>query len=267
MEYLLYILPVLFIVYLFYSFESKVSSKEYPYKSSKEQRILDDNLGWLKKRWDNAFKNIEVDNNTDVPDWFFDPVTEEQLRYIDELGLTISQGELTKGVASDLIGLFHPAEEDEKEILRFFKIPLTGMNQTKARAEIDKIFSGQSNVELWKNRPASIMQKEFYKYFGIKPPKRLTQDAAQVFIPQYIKSLNKENDQDSEEWFQYIDLYDEINDPNFREDYELKKISLPLYRSVINQLREGGMTMTELSEDIDFVIGKIIEIKPEIQIT
>ena len=139
------------------------------------------------------------------------------------------------------------------------------MNQSKARYEVSNLLNDPENQERWRNRPASAMQKEFYKFFGLKVPQGLTYETASNDISEYRKNLGEEDEAKMDEWDAYEDIYDEINDPDFREDYDLKKISISLYRLAIDQLKKEGKTLTELSDDPDMVVDKLLEIKPEIQ--
>jgi len=93
----------------------------------------------------------------------------------------------------------------------------------------------------------------------------LTYEQASLFIDDYSAKLSEEDETKLDEWEAYENIYDEINDPDFREDYELKKISLSLYRTAIDQLKKEGKSLTELNDNIDMVVDKIIELKQDIQ--
>ena len=257
---------VLFVLYFLFSAffsvaDSGESTKSVPTKSwsaSKEEKILDDNLGWIEEHWETARKERDAGKLKSVPDWFFIDVYEGQLQKLKEIGLDIKGRCPTAGEVEDLIGLFKPVEEENLEILRFFKVPLKGMNRSKARYEVVKIFDDPEKITSWGSRPASPMQKEFYKFFSLKVPRGLTHEDASRYI-------NEQDEAKADEWAVYEDIYDEINDPDFRVDYDLKKISLSLYRSAIDQLKNEGETLTELENDSDVVVDKIIEIKPDIK--
>lgn len=139
------------------------------------------------------------------------------------------------------------------------------MNQSRARYEVEKIFKNTDNLEKWQTRPASPMQKEFYKFFGIKAPQGITHEEASKYIREYLSNLSDIDESKVGEWDAYEELYDEINDPDYREDYELKKISLSLYKKAVDILKSKGKTIVELSENPEMVVDKIIETNPEIQ--
>ena len=68
MEYILYILPILFIIYLLLPDRSRSKSG----RVSKEQRVLDENIDWLMERWSEAKENKSSGKPTLLPDWYFD---------------------------------------------------------------------------------------------------------------------------------------------------------------------------------------------------
>lgn len=74
---------------------------------------------WLEERWEMA-KQQQGRPGGLFPSWYFDPMTERQANRLDEDGKKYSHN-LTKGQASDLIGMGEPADEDDLEVLRFFK--------------------------------------------------------------------------------------------------------------------------------------------------
>jgi hypothetical protein len=222
-------------------------------------------MSWLEERWSAARQERGVGRLKTVPSWFFDEATDRQLEKLNNIGLTIKKDKATKGEASDLIGLFEPPEQENEQILRFFKVSMAGMNQSRARYEVAKLFAQPENVETWASRPASQMQKEYYRYFGLKAPKSLTYGQAKDFIQTHQSKLATEEERKMEDWDAYESMFEEINNPDFREDHDLKAVSLSLYRSAIEEFKKEGKRLTELSDDIDHVVDKIIELNPDIQ--
>lgn len=269
MKLIIGLIIVAYIIYKYVNISEKSKVKVKPREStslSKQEKVLNENLlGWMEKRWEIANKERTEGNFEKVPNWFFDEATERQYTKLEEEGFNLKKGSLTKGQASDIIGLFEDAEEDSIEILRFFKIPLKGMSQSKARHTIGELFNDQGNLRKWETRPATPMQKEFYKFFGIKVSQGLTHNDAENNIKEIKSELFSKDREKLDEWEDYESLYDEINEPDFREDYDLKKISLSLYRSTIEQLKNEGKSLANLLDDTDLVVDKIIEIKPEIE--
>lgn len=98
------------------------------------QKIIDANVGWLTERWAAADKG-----SIEVPSWFNDPPTDRQLDRFRRDGLrveAIGGAALTKGKASDIIGIFEPADEFDAEVLKRHGVSLRGMNQSRARHEV-----------------------------------------------------------------------------------------------------------------------------------
>jgi hypothetical protein len=113
---------------------------------SQGQKILDNNIDWIRKRWDRIQKEKDSNAIKTVNTWYFDEATDRQLARIKKIGLYISDTKITKGQASDLIGLFEPADDKDIEILKANSIPIEGMNQTKAREVVAKILNEREKI-------------------------------------------------------------------------------------------------------------------------
>jgi hypothetical protein len=220
------------------------------------QRLLDDNMEWMVQRWE----AMEAKESQNSGFWFYDDPTDRQLAKLDELGVNfkVQSGRMTKGMCSDIIGLFHKPDQDELEVLKFFKVPVRGMNQSLARYETEQLLSDSDNQEKWNNRPAPAKTKEFLKFMGVQVPTNLTLKQA--------NALESEIDDDDkyEEWDSYEMLYDELDDPDYRDDYGIKKVSFTLFMKSMSSLRSEGKTLQEIESDPDILIDKIKELKPDI---
>lgn len=225
---------------------------------SKAQRILDENMPWLRERWEAANEQPEDEPGL-VPRWFFDDATERQLQRIEDDGLKITGGTPSKGQASDIIGLFEPPDEQNLEVLKFFKIPRAGMNQSRARHEVARLLADSSNVEAWKNRPASQTQREMYRFMGWKVPKGLTQKEAQA------REHELDDSEKLDEWHAFSSLWDELCDPEMREDYEIKKPSLALFREAWSTLRDQGASYDDLEGDPQLIVDELLKLKPDLE--
>jgi hypothetical protein len=180
-------------------------------------------------------------------------------------GISVSGIGLTKGKASDLIGLLEPVEEKQEAILRFFKVPLRGMNQSRAIYEVSKLFADTKNVEAWKQRPAEPLQKEFLRFFDMKCPKGLTCVEAERLINDCRVNLSKEHSPKLDEWSSFESIVTDLEDKETRDDYDLNKPGLSVLRAAIDALRKEGNSMDDLAGDIDMVAQKLIELKPELE--
>lgn len=236
-----------------------------------DQSILRSNTDWLKERWEEARRERDLGEYKLVGDWFFDKSTASQRRMLEHYDLRmydldLSIENLTKGEASDIIGLFLNPDEYEKQVLKFFDVSTKGISQTKARHVIAKILSNPANMDKWNERPASDMQKEFYRFFGITVPKGLTHGDAVQFIGEAESEKEGADEQSRlQDWERYCELYNRINDPEFRGTHDIKKVSLAQYRAAVNALRNEGKTLKELSGQEDQIVDKLIEATPDIQ--
>jgi hypothetical protein len=219
-------------------------------------------MDMLTEKWKMANDEQESGNLKITPHWFFDDATERQRNKLRDLGVTFHEGKYTKGQVSDIIGLFYDADEEEKKILRFFKVPLRNFNQTKARFEVAKIFSDPEKLEAWNSRPATDIQKEFFRFFDKKVPKGLTHETAKKMISQISRDIP---DNRYDDWTAFESVYEELLDPEIRNDYGVKKISMYLYREAMNSFVDEGRKLADLEGDVDEVVERVIKLKPEIQ--
>jgi len=231
------------------------SSPEKERSMTKSERTFLDNKEWLEQRW----ATINADANNLVEAWYFDEPTELQFNRLAEDGLSISDKALTKGQVSDLIGLFVKPDDHEKEILKFFKIPLKGFNQTQARHQIAVLLQDNEKKKQWEDRPASAIDKEFYRFIGKPVPKTLTH--TQAMKDQADTELSDELE---DEWDNYCSVWDELSDKDVREDYEIKKPSLAKLRQAWAAAKAEVEDNDDLS-DVGLIADKLLELFPELE--
>jgi hypothetical protein len=230
--------------------------------TNKNKATGQNDVRWLEERWKLAQEHLASGTSQMFPEWYFDEATDRQLEKIKEFGLS---SEITKGQASDLIGMHEPAEQESLEVLKFFKVPTRGMKQTQARHEVALIFEDKEKVQAWKDRPPSAAQKEFFKFFGIKLAKGTTHEQTTALIKKHESEMSDKNDPRLMEWNAFEQIIDELKDPDFRENYEIKKPSATLIKQAMGELQKDGNSYQEISDDIDMLINKLIELKPEIE--
>jgi hypothetical protein len=222
------------------------------------------NSGWVGEKWKVAAQEKKAGNLRTTKPWHFDPVTEAQTTKLSELGLKVKGRKLLKGEASDVIGLFYKPDQEDLEVLKFFEVPTKGFSQSKARYEVAKLFSQDSNIDKFNTRPATLLQKEFFHFFKLSFPKGSDILAAQEIIDTSLKNGDEGNE---ETWERYLELYEEVNDPDFRKDYDLKSISLKNYRDAITELIQTGKTLVGENDEIfeDDVVEMLLKLKPELE--
>jgi hypothetical protein len=181
------------------------------------------------------------ENAIQVWGWLNEPENKTQIGYLTK--------DEAKSIAKDL----PPETPLSAELTRLFmpesKIPWIGI-----KILVPKI------VKATKFNPATPMQKEFYKYFGLKLPKNLSYEDAEKFLYEQSSEMR-------DEWKAYEDIFEEINDPETRKDlYGIKKVSFSFYRSIIEELKKDGRALSELADDVDLVIDKAIELNPDIEL-
>lgn len=230
--------------------------------SNSKQAKLDRGLDFLRERWENVF--LPDGSIADgYPTWYGDPVTDAQLNKLQELGIEVS-GTTNKGQASNIIGLFYPVEEKNKEILRFLKIEIKGHNQTTARyVAQEELWSNEENLTRWHVRPLKGIRRDFFQFMNIPAPTNVT-----VQQLDEIENNLTEKQLESKEYLEYemyVDTYDDITSSDEWKDYLKRKPNLKLYKEIWATLRDEGTDMQDVSayEIFDAIVDKYPELEAE----
>jgi hypothetical protein len=85
---------------------------------------------------------------------------------------------------------------------------------------------------------------------------------AEDFIDKHEQTLAP---QQRDEWDSYRSILDELSDKETCEDYCIKKPSLAAVRTAIDKLRQSGLSLSDLEDDLEIVTQKLIELKPELE--
>jgi len=221
-----------------------------------------DELAILRAHWVRAEQERDSGGLKTFPKWFFDDPTERQLERLKTEGVKVSGKGMTKGVASDLIGLHLPPEEEDEAILKFFKVSSKGMNQTLARYEIAKLMADPANAAAWEARPADLMQKECLKFFGLPVARGLSSTDAAKLIDDHRAELEKTGGTRADEWDAFESLVDDLSDKETREDAGIKQPPLSVIRQAFDALLASGTPAGDI--DADTAAEKILELKPEL---
>ncbi|MGH8508748.1 MAG: hypothetical protein ACREVH_08530 [Gammaproteobacteria bacterium] len=116
-----------------------------------------------------------------------------------------------------------------------------------------------------KRRTPSPIQREFYHYFNLKAPTRLSFEEALSVIGDFKDRLSRDDPRKLDEWDTYVKLYSEINKPGVRETYRIKKVSFSAYRAAIKQLKKEGQVWMDPKHGRDLVVKKIIAMAPRLK--
>lgn len=222
---------------------------------------LEDNMPWLEERWESA--KHQKDGSAVLPDWFSDPVTSRQLEKLKELGVEVSKKNINKGRASDLIGLFYPYDDEDVQKLKYFKIPLSGLSQSKARHELSKIPVETMHFEGWKDRPATALDREYLRFFKLTAPKGMTQRQAEDIRSRHQSELPDSQQSRIDEWDHFEMMFEDFQDKDFRSDYELKTVSIKDFKAATLALMREGEKFMDF--DSGQVADKLLEIMPQLE--
>ena len=218
-------------------------------------------IGWLGEKWGLA----DTDPVSPIfPPWYFDPVTQNQEKALKDMFGSDFISPNFKGKASDLIGLFYKPDQEEIDILKTFKVNTKGICQSEACYRAAVLLSDQDNREMYKNKPASQMQKEMYRFFGEKVPKGLTGEQAEAYKNELEEHESEIIEDRLSRWESFEDGFVEINDPEARSDYGLKKVSLKIYREAYERLEHTGRIDDTGMFDIVDLMEELVDIQPSI---
>lgn len=191
----------------------------------------------LERIWE-ADRQFEESFKANGYGWRYREATEAQIERIKREGYKV-RGALTRGQASDVIGLNVPPDDDVTEVPRFFKMRAMG-SETEARYYTRLLLNDEENRAAWEARPASARQKACLQWHGQKIEKGLTFSAAE----QHIDALG-EDEERFERWEEIENLYDDMTDPDNLEDTELRKPTWPQFLAAVKKVTAGGADLDQ----------------------
>ena len=223
------------------------------------------NEHWLNTRWSEA--QVQRDSpvkDGSFPDWYFDEITDRQRARLIDDGFTLALNSLTKGQASDLIGLLEPPASEDAEVLKFFKAPSEVSNKTRAPGEAERLLRDPAALVKWNSHPADSLQKETLRCYGVKIPNGLTVTEAQALIGATESTLKRTNQTLVLETQAYISIVMALCGPEACRTNGIKLPPLAAIRAAVAELRNEGQDIYDLAGNIYAVAEKLIEMRPEL---
>jgi hypothetical protein len=217
---------------------------------------------WLESRWAER-RAKRVAGHDGAPHWWWDEATERQLERLRQLDVSVPVG-VNKGEASDLIGLYVTPEDDEFEVLRYFKVSTKGLNQTRVRYLREEILADPEKKTRWETRPPTPQRRRFFEFFGIPLPPGITEVEAQELEEEKYSKLYEVNDPRIEDYDSYLAILDSFSDRDTCETYHVKKPAAALLKRAIAELVVGGHTYRQLKDNPNLVASKLCELKPDL---
>ena len=254
------------LIYLFVLFGRSAQSRSVstnrgsPKKSVREPTHVGVPV-WLQKRWADAMAQRESGAESRFPAWYYDSVTEKQKKRLSESGFTGGISKLTKGQASDLIGLVEEPEDWAIERLRFFKLSTKGLCQTEARMKVEQLMANPENVKRWDNRPATAQQREHMKFYGEAVQKGIKATEAERLLAE----LEERFPSKAEALDNLQCIFDEFDDRDMREMMSTRKPTKKALQEAIDKLIAEGKTLDDLASDTQVVADKLIELYPDLE--
>ena len=160
----------------------------------------------------------------------------------------------TKQLNIKTVGAAHRAKSDAMSTLQVLKA-IVG----ETAEEIER------NAEELRSRPASVFQKEFAKFFEVKLPPKCTITKADEVLDALREELRENDSAKLEEWQSYMSIVEEISDTDTLYTYDLKKPGKKVLQQALDSLRVEGNSYSEIEEDLDVLVDRLMEIKPELE--
>lgn len=205
----------------------------------------------LERIWE-ADRQFEESFKANGYAWRYKEATDAQIERIKREGYRV-QGALTRGQASDIIGLNVPPDEEATDVPRFFKMRALG-SETEARYYTRLLLNDEENRVAWEARPASAGQRACLQWYGQKIEKGLTFKAAE----RQLEALN-EDDERAERWEEIENLYDDVTDPDNLEAAELRKPSWAQFLAAVEKTaaKGGDLDQGDLEEALAEMYPKL----------
>ena len=138
-------------------------------------------------------------------------------------------------------------------------------NFIEIRFKVIGLKSDRKKFHEWFNcKLANYEQKNFYKFFNMPIPKKLTNKEAVKTISETYKQLQEERSEKLKEYNAYESLIDEFNDRYFRQDYEIKKPTRVVLFEVLESFIREGRTYQSLNANIDIVVDRFKSFHPSL---
>lgn len=112
-------------------------------------------------------------------------------------------------------------------------------------------------------RPATPIQKEMYRFFGEKPPAKVTRGDFEQWRAE-LRTRQDVPEKKRQMWAHFQSVFEDINDPENRREYEIKAVSLKAYKGIIKDMLDEGVVESLMDIDVDEVAMHIEDERPEL---
>lgn len=238
------------VIVAFIYFYKKAAPKKSKRTSAAQKPSRNDLPEWLLQRW-----QAHAGGEAGFPDWHDDKPSQGQIDKLKEYDVTPTK-RLTKGAASDIIGLHYPADEDDIELAKFFKRNRRNLCQTEGREIARQVSNAPDMLSAWQNRPPNALEKAMLKHYGLKITKDTTRTQA---LTQLEDAETTQQQRDA--WAHIEDAYTEFADPDTRIDYDIKK---PTPNQVATATK-AVIAKGEDPDDFDLIAEALTELYPSLE--
>ena len=160
----------------------------------------------------------------------------------------------TKQLKIETAGTAHRAKSDAMATLQVLKA-MVG----ETAEEIKR------NAEELRGRPVSAFQKEFAKFLEVKLPSKCTRTKADEVLDALREELRENDPAKLEEWQSYLSIVEEMPETDTLYTFDLKKPGEKVLQQALDSLRADGSSYSEIEDDLDVLVERLREIKPELE--
>ena len=171
---------------------------------------------------------------------------------------------LTRSQANDLVSMTRPAEEDDLELLAFFQIEERYPNALVVGHRAATYRLDAQAMAAWAARPATPIQKEGLRFFGIKASKGIAANEAASLLDEKERVLfTAGKHAEWNRWSQYAKAWKALHRRDVWDRYELKKPAIGKLRETLLGLSISGM---EDWHELDVIAQRLVELHPELDL-
>jgi len=146
-----------------------------------------------------------------------------------------------------------------------FSVDLVGPKETYAQFEAHNTLEEQEAAAQTAAKPATSLQKQYYKFFGIKIARGTTKGQADEFMQRHRDLMTKAADNRLKYWDAFEYSWDELSDSEAREDLGIEKPSLSLAIKTFQEwVKEEDFSEEDLEDTMELV-DRLIEAKPDLE--
>lgn len=242
-----------------------LEAAELAANSAAKETASFDEKEMLAARWEMARSHIAAGDFDWFDQKFIQPITDKQDACLKKLNASLPKEELLYGEAADLISIATKEEPEysDLEVLRFFKVKTQGYSKVRANHEAVLFRIDKERMVEFDARPPTDELKLLAIFLGITPSDSMRD--MEVMVNTTVSKIAPDSDR-HEEVEAYESILSAIYNQETRATYGIKKPSAALVKKTLSEMAMIR-SYAQISDDIDLVFAKLVEKKPDLEIS